>query len=112
MPQGGKLTIQTAERSFDGNDHVGSDDMEPGISVVIVLKDTGLGMEPAVLEHAFEPFFTTAEVGKGSGLGLSMVYGFAKQSGGEVCIDSEPGEGTKVRILFPQAQPGDRTAGS
>ena len=67
----------------------------------IAFGDTGCGMTPEVLARAFEPFFTTKEVGEGSGLGLSMVYGFARQSGGQASIDSKPGAGTTVRILLP-----------
>jgi hypothetical protein len=75
----------------------------PGQSVVfLTVSDTGTGMSPEVLSRAFEPFFTTKEVGRGSGLGLSMVYGFAQQSGGHVTIESRVGEGTAVTILCPR----------
>jgi PAS domain S-box-containing protein len=75
----------------------------PGDYVRVTVQDTGTGMPPAVLAHAFEPFFTTKEVGKGSGLGLAQVFGFAKQSGGGVRIDSAPGEGTTVSVFLPRA---------
>ncbi len=73
----------------------------------MTVKDTGVGMERDVLDRAFDPFFTTKGVGKGSGMGLSMVYGFAKQSGGHVSIESQPGHGTSVRLYLPMAR-GDR----
>jgi signal transduction histidine kinase len=71
--------------------------------VTITVADTGIGMTPEILAKAFEPFFTTKEVGKGSGLGLPQVFGFAKQSGGGVRIDSEPGSGTTVTVFLPYA---------
>ncbi|HET9449200.1 MAG TPA: ATP-binding protein [Steroidobacteraceae bacterium] len=105
MPEGGQLTIgtgwvdsSTLEPGRDGNlnDEVGK-------YVVIAVADNGVGMEPQVLERVFDPFFTTKPLGQGTGLGLSMVYGFAKQSGGQVRIDSRPGKGTTVRIYLPSA---------
>jgi CheY-like chemotaxis protein len=77
--------------------------MEPGDYVKISVTDDGVGMPPDVLERCFDPFFTTKEVGKGSGLGLSMVYGFVRQSGGYVRIDSSPGRGTVVHIYLPRS---------
>ena len=103
MATGGRLTISTANASLDAGDHNTHPDVGPGEYVVIAVTDNGTGMPKRVLEHAFEPFFTTKEVGKGSGLGLSMVYGFAKQSNGHVTIYSEPGLGTTVRIYLPAA---------
>ena len=102
MPDGGKLTIETANARLDEDYAVGHDDLAPGQYVMIAVSDTGIGMTPAVLAHAFEPFYTTKEVGRGSGLGLSQVYGFVKQSGGHVKIDSESGQGTTVRLYLPR----------
>lgn len=103
MPDGGKLTIQTANLEIDGVLASQFEDMTPGHYTVVAVSDTGTGMPPEVQARAFDPFFTTKEVGKGSGLGLSMVYGFAKQSGGHVRIYSEPGDGTTVKLFFPRS---------
>ncbi|MBV9836455.1 MAG: response regulator [Alphaproteobacteria bacterium] len=109
MPEGGRLSVET---SFV---HIGAaatsaasmPDGRPGGYVIVEVRDTGVGMDEAVLEKVFDPFFTTKPLGQGTGLGLSMVYGFAKQSGGFVRIDSKPGHGTSVRIYLPAA---DRAA--
>ena len=101
MPDGGRLTIETANCVFDADQ--ASLEIKPGQYVMIAVGDTGVGMPPDTLARAFEPFFTTKDVGKGSGLGLSMVYGFAKQSGGHARIQSEPGNGTVVRLYLPRA---------
>ena len=102
MLSGGRLTISTANASLD--DHYKSlhPEITPGEYVLIAITDDGEGMSKEVIERAFEPFYTTKEVGKGSGLGLSMVYGFVKQSNGHVAIYSEHGLGTTVRIYLPQ----------
>lgn len=101
MPSGGRLTISTSKVSIEPDDGA---DLDPGDYVVLAVSDTGTGMTPDVLARAYEPFFTTKEVGKGTGLGLPSVYGFAKQSGGEVQIKSEPGVETKVSLYLPRSQ--------
>jgi signal transduction histidine kinase/DNA-binding response OmpR family regulator len=102
MPTGGKLTIQTANTTLDETYVATDSEVSPGQYAMLSIADSGEGMSRAVLERAFEPFYTTKEVGRGTGLGLSMVYGFAKQSGGHVVIDSEPGHGTTVKLYFPR----------
>jgi len=101
MAAGGRLTISTGIASLDDNDQGVHPDIESGEYAMIAVTDNGEGMTSDVAARAFEPFFTTKEVGKGSGLGLSMVYGFVKQSNGHVSIYSEPGLGTTVRIYLP-----------
>ncbi|MDH3595339.1 MAG: PAS domain S-box protein [Rhodospirillales bacterium] len=108
MPEGGRLVIETANVTLDESDLAGHLEVAPGDYVSLSVLDTGTGMPPEVLERAFEPFFTTKDVGEGSGLGLSMVYGFAKQSGGDVVISSEPGKGTRVALFLPRAGEGAR----
>jgi CheY-like chemotaxis protein len=103
MPNGGKLTIETANAQFDDDDAAAQAEVTPGQCVMLAVTDTGTGMPPEVREHVFEPFFTTKEVGAGSGLGLSMVYGFVKQSGGHVTITSNPGEGTTINLYLPRS---------
>ena len=101
MPKGGKLTIATKNELVDGEAATILGEIMPGRYVSLALTDTGTGMPPDVLARVFEPFFTTKEVGKGSGLGLSQVYGFARQSGGHVAITSDVGKGTTVRLYLP-----------
>lgn len=101
MPAGGKLTIETAN-SHIADDYAKEHDVPPGQYVMIAVSDTGTGMEAAVIQHAFDPFYTTKPVGKGSGLGLSQVFGFVRQSGGHVKIYSEVGHGTTVKIYLPR----------
>ncbi len=103
MPNGGCLTIETASVFLDGNYAQQENDVKPGPYLMVAVSDNGTGMSPEVLERVFDPFFTTKEVGKGSVLGLSMVYGFAKQSGGHVKIYSEAGIGTTVKLYLPEA---------
>ncbi|RYY84815.1 MAG: response regulator, partial [Comamonadaceae bacterium] len=102
MPQGGRLTIETANCHLDERyaaEHLG---LSAGQYVMIAISDTGTGMPPEVVAKAFDPFFTTKEVGRGTGLGLSQVYGFVKQTGGHVKIYSEPGQGTAVKVYLPR----------
>ena len=103
MPDGGKLTIETANAPLDAAYTSRQGDVEPGDYVVIGISDTGSGMAADVVAKAIDPFFTTKPVGKGSGLGLSMVYGFAKQNRGHLRIYSEVGHGTTVKLYLPRA---------
>ena len=101
MPEGGVLTVSTDSIEVDARGKFASLGLAPGRYVAISVSDTGVGMEPELLERAFEPFFTTKPLGQGTGLGLSMVYGFAKQSGGQARILSTPGAGTSVTLYLP-----------
>ena len=103
MPGGGTLTIETANLSLTDNARATEVELTPGEYVQLSVSDTGNGIPAEALEHVFEPFFTTKDVGKGSGMGLSMVYGFAKQSGGTVTITSTPGQGTIVHLYLPRS---------
>ncbi|RYF17786.1 MAG: response regulator, partial [Oxalobacteraceae bacterium] len=101
MPDGGRLTVETANKWFDyraAQDH----ELPPGQYISVCVTDSGTGMPPAVIKRVFEPFFTTKPIGQGTGLGLSMIYGFARQSGGHVRIYSEVGHGTTVCIYLPR----------
>lgn len=102
MPGGGKLTIECVNARFDDAYVAENPEAKPGDYVGLTVSDEGCGMTAEERAHAFEPFYTTKEVGQGSGLGLSMVYGFAKQSGGHVTIDSEEGRGTIVKLYLPR----------
>jgi two-component system NtrC family sensor kinase len=103
MPEGGRLTIETSNAYLD-DDYIAKEgvDTPAGQYVLIAVSDTGSGMTTDVIEQAFEPFFTTKPKGIGTGLGLSMVYGFVKQSAGHVKIYSEIGHGTTVKMYFPR----------
>lgn len=98
----GVLTLETRNATLDESYAEGHVEVAPGEYVLFAVSDTGAGMQPEVIERVFEPFFTTKDIGKGSGLGLSMVYGFIKQSGGHVSIYSRPGQGTCVKLYLPR----------
>jgi two-component system, cell cycle sensor histidine kinase and response regulator CckA len=110
MPKGGKLVVETKELTLT-DEYVA---MRPGIAIhpgsyaALMVSDTGEGMDSETMKHLFEPFFTTKAVGQGSGLGLAMVYGIVKQSGGYIWAYSEPGLGTTIKIYFPVAGEGVR----
>jgi len=101
MPNGGRLAVRGKRIARDDELVRHHLEASPGPWILVTVRDTGTGMPPDVLERAFEPFFTTKETGKGSGLGLSQVYGFVRQSGGYVRIVSHPGNGTEVRLYLP-----------
>ena len=101
-PAGGRLTL-TSGRAWIDEQAATASDLEPGEYLTVTIEDTGSGMSAEVLEQATEPFFSTKEVGQGSGLGLSMAYGFASQTGGGLTIESGPGEGTRVRLFLPRS---------
>jgi nitrogen-specific signal transduction histidine kinase/CheY-like chemotaxis protein len=101
MPRGGRLTIETANVGPTSGLPAGA---APGPHVMLAVSDSGAGMDPGTLSHIFEPFFTTKGVERGTGLGLSTVYGIVKQSGGEISVESEPGRGTQFRIYLPRVE--------
>ena len=110
MSRGGRLTVEITRTSLDRDYAQMYPEVRTGNYVLISVTDTGCGMTNEVRRHAFEPFFTTKGVGSGTGLGLSMVYGFVKQSGGHVQLYSEPGQGTSVRLFLPAFTEGDDVA--
>jgi CheY-like chemotaxis protein len=107
MPDGGRLTIETSNVTLDPADPERPRELKAGQYVALTVTDTGTGMPPEVMERAFDPFFTTKPIGQGTGLGLSMIYGFARQSEGGVKMDSAVGVGTTVRVYLPRS--GDLT---
>jgi PAS domain S-box-containing protein len=110
MPSGGRLVIETTNVNLDEQYAAHNLEVTPGDYVCVSVSDSGGGIPPEILERVFEPFFTTKEVGRGTGLGLSMVYGFAKQSGGHVKIYSEVGHGTRVTLYLPRTAAAEREA--
>lgn len=112
MPEGGKLTIETMNAHLDDAYVAAHPDAAPGQYVLVAVTDTGEGMTPEVAARAFEPFYTTKEAGRGTGLGLSQIYGYLKQSGGHAKIYSEAGQGTTVKLYFPRYTGMDEAAAS
>ncbi len=110
MPGGGKLTIETANAWLDDAYATLNEGAAPGQYVLIAISDTGIGISKDIMEHVFEPFFTTKDVGHGTGLGLSQVYGFIKQSNGHIKVYSEPGQGTTVKLYLPRLLTGSDDA--
>jgi PAS domain S-box-containing protein len=110
MPNGGKLTIEADSTVLDSDYAEQNPDVAPGQYILIIVSDTGSGISPENLSHVFDPFFTTKEVGQGTGLGLSMVYGFAKQSKGHIKIDSMLGRGTTIKLYLPKTSRTSETA--
>jgi CheY-like chemotaxis protein len=104
MPTGGRITIEAGNVTVGDQDSRESAELAPGSYVMLSVSDTGIGMSKKVQDHIFEPFFTTKESGQGSGLGLSTVFGIVKQSGGHIFVDSDPGQGSTFKILFPSSR--------
>ena len=103
MPEGGKLTLEVANAYLDDDYVFSNPDVKTGAYVMVAVTDTGVGMSREIIRRAFDPFFTTKPEGQGTGLGLSQVFGFIKQSGGHVKLYSEVGQGTTVKLYIPKA---------
>jgi PAS domain S-box-containing protein len=110
MPDGGRLRIETANTHLDPREIVAEDEEKPGPYICVSVSDTGVGIDAAILDKVFDPFFTTKPLGQGTGLGLSMIYGFAKQSEGHARIHSEVGRGTSVKLYLPRRQRAEEEA--
>jgi PAS domain S-box-containing protein len=102
MPDGGHVVVETGVAELEGANGDDENDLEPGDYTTIAVTDTGIGMSRDIVKRVFDPFFTTKPIGQGTGLGLSMIYGFVKQSRGQIRVDSEPGSGTTVTLLLPR----------
>jgi len=101
MPRGGRFTVKTAHETIDETSAGMHVDLEPGRYISLTVSDTGLGMDEETASHIFDPFFTTKSMGKGSGLGLTIVYNIVRQWGGCITLQSEPGKGSTFTIYLP-----------